>query len=129
MPKSKSQKVSPAVTVTNGVSHALPAADALHPELTEKIKELIRLAKEQGQLTFDDVGDILTEKIFTPANLDFVFAKLRELEIEVVESAEVDRVKPADAEEAEEEERSDSLDDPVRTYLRQMGAVDRKSVV
>ena len=121
--KPKSPEVSPAIPATNGHSPALPDGDAVHPELTEKIKELIRLAKEQGQLTFDDVGDILTEKIFTPANLDFVFAKLRELEIEVVESAEVDRVKPADAEEAEEEERSDSLDDPVRTYLRQMGAV------
>ena len=92
--------------------------------LTEKIKELIRLAKEQGQLTFDDVGEILTEKFSTPANLDQVFTKLRELELEVVDAAEVDRVKPADKEETDEDEgRMDSLDDPVRMYLKQMGAV------
>ena len=122
-PKSKLPKVSPAPTAVIRLSPA-PPADEIHPELTEKIKELVRLAKEQGQLTFDDIGEILTEKISTPANLDFVFEKLRELEIEVVEASEVDRVKPAEAEEAEEaEERSDSLDDPVRTYMRQMGVV------
>ena len=92
--------------------------------LTEKIKELVRLAQEQGQLTFDDVGEILTEEYSTPNHLDQVFAKLRELEIDVVDAAEVDRVKAAGQEEAEEDEvRLDALDDPVRMYLKQMGAV------
>ena len=92
--------------------------------LTAKIKELIRLAQEQGQLTFEDVNELLTEEYSTPAYLDVVFAKLRELEIEVVDAAEMDRVKPANQEEPEEEEvRLDALDDPVRMYLKQMGAV------
>ena len=102
---------------------APPAPASFHPELSEKIKELIRLAKEQGQLTFDDIAEVLTEKISTPANLDFVFSKLRELEIEVIEAAEVDRVKLADTEEAEEDDRNDGMNDPVRTYLRQMSTV------
>ena len=87
------------------------------------MKELVRLAHEQGQLTFDDVGEVLTEEFSTPAYLDIVFAKLRELEIEVVDAAEVDRVKPANQEEEEDEGRMDALDDPVRMYLKQMGAV------
>jgi len=92
--------------------------------LAEKIKELVRLSKEQGQLTFEDVGEILTEPFSTPANLDQVFAKLRELEIEVVDAAEVDNIKPADKDEVEEDDRRmDALDDPVRMYLKQMGAV------
>jgi len=92
--------------------------------LTEKVKELVRLAHEQGQITFDDVNEILTEEFSTPAHLDHVFAKLRELEIEVVDAAEVDRVKPANADDADEDEvRLDALDDPVRMYLKQMGAV------
>ena len=67
---------------------------------------------------------MLTEEFSTPAQLDHVFAKLRELEIEVVDAAEVDRVKPPDKEELEEDDnRLDSLDDPVRMYLKQMGAV------
>ncbi|HEX4348837.1 MAG TPA: RNA polymerase sigma factor RpoD [Verrucomicrobiae bacterium] len=99
-------------------------ADPAAPALAEKMKELVRLAHEQGQLTFDDVGEVLTEEFSTPAYLDIVFAKLRELEIEVVDAAEVDRVKPANQEEPEEEEgRMDALDDPVRMYLKQMGAV------
>ncbi len=91
----------------------------------EKIKELLRLAHEQGQLTFEDVSEVLTEEFSTPVYLDQAFAKLRELEIEVVDAAEVDRVKPLpDQEEDEENDRRlDSLDDPVRMYLKQMGAV------
>ena len=92
--------------------------------LAEKMKDLLRLAHEQGQLTFEDVNEVLTEEFSTPAHLDVVFAKLRELEIEVVDAAEVDRVKPANQEEPEEDEgRLDALDDPVRMYLKQMGAV------
>jgi RNA polymerase primary sigma factor len=91
----------------------------------EKIKELVRLAHEQGQLTFEDVSEVLTEEFSTPVYLDQAFAKLRELEIEVVDAAEVDRVKPLPDQEEEEENdrRLDSLDDPVRMYLKQMGAV------
>ena len=101
------------------LSPAEPAA-----VLTEKIKELVRLAQEQGQLTFDDINEVLTEEYSTPVYLDQVFAKLRELEIEVVDAAEVDRVKPANQDDTEEEDvRLDALDDPVRMYLKQMGAV------
>ena len=121
MSKPKSSKTDPALPA--GPDKPVAAADPMIA-LAEKIKELIRLSKEQGQLTFDDVGEILTEEYSTPANLDHVFAKLRELEIEVVDAAEVDRVKPLDKEEAEEDDsRLDALDDPVRMYLKQMGAV------
>ena len=122
MQKSKTPAVAMSGVANN--HHASAPGVALdHAGLAEKIKELVRLAKEQGQLTFDDVGEILTEKLSSPASLDFVFGRLRELEIEVVESAEMDRAKPAETEEAEAEESTDTMEDPVRTYLRQMGAV------
>ena len=121
MSKSKSRKSQPAVPAGASVPVTAPDPTAV---LAEKVKELVRLAKEQGQLTFEDVSEILTEEYTAPANLDHVFAKLRELEIEIVDAAEVDRVKPVDKEEPEEEEsRMDALDDPVRMYLKQMGAV------
>jgi len=101
-----------------------PTTNALALAFTEKIKELVRLGKEQGQLTFDDVNELLTDEFSTPAYLDQVLAKLREMEIEVVEAAELDIVKPLDKEEDEEEaQRVDALDDPVRMYLKQMGMV------
>ena len=92
--------------------------------LAEKIRDLVRLAKEQGRLTFDDVGEVLTDEFSQAVHLDQVFAKLRELEIEVVDAAEVDRVKTVNEEEEDSDDRRlDALDDPVRMYLKQMGAV------
>ncbi|MGA2247522.1 MAG: RNA polymerase sigma factor RpoD [Verrucomicrobiota bacterium] len=121
MPTSKPTQTGHA---NDGMSaHSVSTASPANP-LTDKIKELVRLAHEQGQLTFDDINEVLTEEYSTPAHLDQVFTKLRELEIDVVDAAEVDRVKPANADDTEEEEvRLDALDDPVRMYLKQMGAV------
>ena len=92
------------------------------PALSEKIKELVRLAREQGHLTYNDLNEVLPESAATPEILDEVFSKLRTLEIEIMDQAEVDRVKTPDAEE-EDTNRLDALDDPVRMYLKQMGQV------
>ncbi len=91
-------------------------------DLTEKVKELVRLAQEQGYLTYDDINDALPDNIITPEDLDLVHTKLGTLEIEIVDQAEVDRIKQPEPEEPEEEStKLDVLDDPVRMYLRQMG--------
>ena len=91
-------------------------------ELSNKIKELVRLAQEQGQLTYNDINEVLPENSVTPEILDEIFSKLRSLEIEIVDQAEVDRVKMPEAEE-EDNSPLDALDDPVRMYLKQMGQV------
>ncbi|MDB6068320.1 MAG: rpoD [Pedosphaera sp.] len=92
-------------------------------DLTEKIRELLILAKEQGHLTYDDINDALPDSVVTPEDLDQIYTKLANLEVEIVDQAEVDRVKQPEAEEEEEKGRLDILDDPVRMYLRQMGKV------
>src|SRR5882724_10638144 len=95
-------------------------------DLAEKIRELLILGKEQGHLTYDDINDALPETLVTPDDLDQIYSKLNNLEIEIVDQAEVDRVKhPEAAEEEEPKERGrlDILDDPVRMYMRQMGRV------
>ena len=121
MSKQKLNQIEPALEAASGKTILTAEPATL---LTEKVRELVRLAHEQGQLTFDDVNEVLTEEFSTPPHLDQVFAKLREMEIEVVDAAEMDRVKPVNAEEVEEDDvRLDSLDDPVRMYLKQMGAV------
>jgi len=101
--------------------NGLPPADS-DAGLTEKIKELVRLAQEQGHLTYNDISEALPENAIEPEKLDLVFTKLRSLEIEIVDQAEVDRVKTPEAEE-EDTTRLDILDDPVRMYLKQMGQV------
>ena len=91
-------------------------------DLTEKIKELVRLAQEQGYLTYGDINDALPENIVSPEDLEDIYTKLRNLEIEIVDQAEVDRVKqPEPEEEQEDKSRLDILDDPVRMYLKQIG--------
>jgi RNA polymerase primary sigma factor len=92
-------------------------------DLAEKVKELVRLAQEQGHLTYDDINDALPESVVSPEDLDEIYSKLAALEIEVVEQAEVDRVKQPEVEEEEDKQRLDILDDPVKMYLRQMGKV------
>jgi RNA polymerase primary sigma factor len=95
-------------------------------EKNEKIKELIKLAKEQGYLTYGDVNDILPENILSPEELDAILIMLRGMDIEIIDASEVDRFKREAEEEKETakvDSRLDILDDPVRMYLKQMGQV------
>jgi RNA polymerase primary sigma factor len=92
-------------------------------DLTEKVKELVRLAQEQGYLTYNDINDALPDNIVSAEELDEIYIKLRNLEVEIVDQAEVDRVKQPEPEEEEDKGRLDILDDPVRMYLKQMGQV------
>jgi len=106
--------------------------------IQEKVRDLIRLAKEQGYLTYADLDEHLPEGVNNPEHLDAIIGQLRGVEIEIIEASDVDRVKEVrkedeedDKDEKEEkeekEEKADSkldiLDDPVRMYLKQMGQV------
>ncbi|MGB8341890.1 MAG: RNA polymerase sigma factor RpoD [Chthoniobacterales bacterium] len=92
-----------------------------------RIRELIKLAKEQGYLTFDDLNEALPPDLTDAEELDLILIRLRKLEIDIIEASEVDRYKDVkkDSEEDEEkhEPKLDILDDPVRMYLKQMGQV------
>ncbi|HEY0368024.1 MAG TPA: RNA polymerase sigma factor RpoD [Chthoniobacterales bacterium] len=94
----------------------------------DRIRELIKLAKEQGYLTFDDLNEALPAEVTDPEELDSILTRLRRLEINIIEASEVDSFKDGkkDSEEEEEEKpepKLDILDDPVRMYLKQMGQV------
>lgn len=100
--------------------------------LQEKVRELLKLAKEQGYITFEDLEEHLPIGMNTPEAVESILAQLRMVEIDVIDSSDVDRVKEVkkldDDEEKEEKEekldgRLDILDDPVRMYLKQMGQV------
>ncbi len=103
------------------------SADA--PEMAEKIRELIKLAKEQGYLTFDDLNEALPASVSDPDEMDTILGRLRGLEIDIIDASQVDSYKDGkkDSEEEEEEDKTDTkldiLDDPVRMYLKQMGQV------
>ena len=110
-------------TLTELVLRTTSAAD-----LQTRIRELIKLAKEQGYLTFDDLNEALPEGITDADELDAILTRLRRMEIDIIEASEVDRYKdgkkdPEEEEEEKPETKLDILDDPVRMYLKQMGQV------
>jgi RNA polymerase primary sigma factor len=98
------------------------------PEAQEKLRELVKLAKEQGYITFDDLNEMLPDSVNEPDELEAIMGRLRAMEIDIIDASEVDRYKDGQKAEAEEEEEKpdtklDVLDDPVRMYLKQMGQV------
>ena len=103
------------------VAHLPVTVDS--PVVAEKVKDLLRLAQEQGYLTYDDINDALPDEFVTPELLDAIYSKLRGFEVEIVEAPDLERAKPQAEPEEEDESRLDILDDPVQMYLRQMGKV------
>src|ERR1051326_4433196 len=92
-------------------------------DLSEKIRELLRLAKDQGHLTYEDLNEILGNTV-QPEDLDQVHIKLRNLDIDILDPSEVETTAQAESDEEEPEPaRFDLLDDPVRMYMKQMGRV------
>jgi RNA polymerase primary sigma factor len=111
--------------VNNGGAHSLSGANTVSVpiDVAHKLKELIRLAREQGHLTYEDINEALPSPPATSADLDEVLTKLRALEIEVVDPAEFDEGGVEDDDYDEAPSRVEALDDPVRMYLREMGRV------
>jgi len=120
----QSDAVETALTKTKGTDSA--TTDTLSSGVNERIRLLIRLSKEQGYLTWDDINEALPESVENQDEFDNIISILQNLEIEILEPDQVDEYK-ARVEEAEEEatktSQNDILDDPVRMYLKQMGQV------
>ena len=99
------------------------------PEVQEKIKDLIRLAQEQGYLTYDDINDVLPHDIIKPEDYEEIMERLRGMQFDIIDASDVDsyseRQRMSDTGEEDETEKMeaklDILDDPVRMYLKQMG--------
>ncbi|MGA2865937.1 MAG: RNA polymerase sigma factor RpoD [Verrucomicrobiota bacterium] len=104
-------------------SGPLPVKGPSSGQLAQKVKELVRLSQEQGYLTYNDINDALPEALLAPEDLDEIYIQLRNLEVEIVDQAEVDRIKQPEPDEEDGKTRLDILDDPVRMYLQQMGQV------
>ena len=95
-------------------------------KLNERIRNLIRLSKEQSFLTYKDINNALPDSVNNPEEIENVISILQNLEVDILDDNEVEAYK-AKQEETEEKEvrtsQNDILDDPVRMYLKQMGQV------
>ncbi|MBK9307550.1 MAG: RNA polymerase sigma factor RpoD [Nitrospira sp.] len=112
-------------------------------ELLGEVKKLISIGKEKGFLTYDELNNTLPAEVVSSDQFGSIMAMFGEMDIEIVETAEGERVQKRsdgevgeDAEEVESDSEDDNekaidltpgalsrTDDPVRLYLKEMGSV------
>lgn len=122
-PKKKSPK-----TVKQKVKKEpiLVAESIAEGKVNEKIRTLIQLSKEQGYLTVQDINTQLPESVNNPEEIENIINILENLEIDILDSQEVENYKQRlqqNEEKMLKAAHGDILDDPVRMYLKQMGQV------
>jgi RNA polymerase primary sigma factor len=112
---------------------SLPEQEAL---IKEEIQRFLKMAKEKGSLTIEEINELLPPEIVLASVLD---SFMQALEVNGVTITDMTEVKSDDEkeafladpdkedEEADEDEKAESEDvkgnDPVRLYLRKMGSV------
>jgi len=98
----------------------------------QEIQKLIRMGKEKGYLTYDEVNDLLPPDLISPDQLDNMMMMLGEMDIEVTDAVPNVRLYPVAGLEGKEEEGEIvpeltlqvSVNDPVKLYLKEMGRID-----
>jgi RNA polymerase primary sigma factor len=124
-----SQELHISVVTTNGHSGIATKLVSSDPalDLQERVRDMVKLAKEQGYVTYDDINEALPENMADPEEMEQLINRLRSMEVDIIDASEVDRYKDGkkdiDDEEEEKDQKLDILDDPVRMYLKQMGQV------
>ncbi|MGQ0560235.1 MAG: RNA polymerase sigma factor RpoD, partial [Sphingosinicella sp.] len=101
------------------------------------IKKLIARAKKRGVITYDELNEALPQDQMSSEQIEDIMSALNDMGVNIVESEESDEDE-AELDTAAEEtadgvetfviekkkEAIDRTDDPVRMYLREMGAVE-----
>jgi RNA polymerase primary sigma factor len=97
-----------------------------------EVKRLIELGKANSEITYDEINDILPDKLLNSEKIDDIFILLNQLGIEVVEEstrkivpAQIKKPKktPASKKTTSASEDSSFIDDPIRLYLKEIGRV------
>ncbi|KQN93899.1 RNA polymerase subunit sigma [Sphingomonas sp. Leaf231] len=127
-----------------GADEGAETTDAPLIDLNDaNIKKLIARAKKRGYITYDQLNEALPQDQMSSDQLEDVMSALNEMGVNIVENEEAgedgEPEERADDEEAEavdgeaegaapavekKKETIDRTDDPVRMYLREMGAVE-----
>ena len=118
------------------------ASDAPLIDLNEaSIKKLLARAKRVGYITYDQLNEALPQDQMTSEQIEDVMSTINEMGVNIVENEEAvddnEEAEPEDEVEAvdhtegagesvgdKKKEVVDRTDDPVRMYLREMGAVE-----
>ncbi len=115
----------------------------------QQIKSLIEKGQKKGFLTYEEMNDELPEEAISPGRLDRLLATLDEMDISLLDEADVESRRATKAQEEEFETSEDEdvdkeqqlkedellekqlvgeevtrrIDDPIRMYLTQMGQI------
>jgi len=98
-------------------------------ETIPEVKKLIEVSKVNSEITYDEINDILPDKLLNSDKIDEIFILLNQMGVEVVEEAlnkETPAPKPVKKKVAKKSSTaSDSsyVDDPIRLYLKEIGKV------
>lgn len=97
-----------------------------------EVKKLIEIGKTNGEVTYDEINDILPDKLLNSEKIDDVFILLNQLGIEVVEeSTRKDQSVPGVRKKSSSTSKkslsttaeASHVDDPIRLYLKEIGKV------
>jgi len=120
------------------------AGDAPLIDLNDaSVKKLIARAKKRGYITVDQLNELVPQDQFTTDQIEDIMSALNEMGVNIVENEDAGEDGEAEADDAQDEpevseveqdnapvpeakkkETVDRTDDPVRMYLREMGAVE-----
>ena len=95
---------------------------------SKELKELIALGKESGQLTYQEINEMLPDDVVSSEEIDDVFSLLNDLDIEVVDEYKPRITKPLEISEVDESGILPAAvelktDDSVRMYLKEIGRI------
>ncbi len=96
-----------------------------------EVKKLIELGKANNEITYDEINDILPDKLLNSEKIDDIFILLNQLGIEVVEESTrkaapevvVKKKAATTRKTASSSEDTSHVDDPIRLYLKEIGKV------
>jgi len=96
-----------------------------------EVKKLIEIGKANNEVTYDEINEILPDKLLNSEKIDDIFILLNQMGIEVVEestkkaSPEVAIKKKAapSRKSSSASEDTSHVDDPIRLYLKEIGRV------
>jgi len=98
-------------------------------ENIEEVKKLIEQGKANHEITYDEINDIIPDKLLNSDKIDEIFILLNQMGIEVVEEATKKAAivpkakKKSAAKKTVSSDDSAHIDDPIRLYLKEIGKV------
>jgi RNA polymerase primary sigma factor len=88
------------------------------------LKKLVARAKKRGYITYDELNEALPQDQMSSEQIEDVMSALNEMGVNVVENEEAGEDGEQPQQQDEDDTPEERTDDPVRMYLREMGAVE-----